>query len=173
LNELEITPQLKVSELLQAFPHLEEKVTAMTPSFRKLTNATIKKSIFGITSLSQAAKTGGLPLVDYINELRARVGQPPLDVDVDDGDASEPPVWFKTGAIVKSIDAGPMLERNEHPVALVLQEAAKLAEGEILELVTPFVPAPLIGQVEGAGCLSWTLSRSSDEFKSYFTPQNS
>ncbi len=172
MTGFEITPHVKVAELLQAFPQLEEKVVAMTPSFEKLSNPTIKETIFRMTSLSQAAKTGGKPLVDYINALRAEVGQPPLDVDVE-ADASEPPLWFKTGTIVKSIDARPMLERNEHPVALVLQEVENLAEGEILELITPFVPAPLISQVEERGCLSWTLSRSGDEFKNYFTPKTS
>ncbi len=169
MNGIEITPHVKVSELLDAFPQLEAKVVEMTPSFEKLTNPTIKKSIFSITSLSQAARTGGKPLAEYINALRTAVGQPPLDVNVQGDDASEPPLWFKTGTIVKSIDARPMLERNEHPVGLVLQEVENLAEGEILELITPFVPAPLISQVEDKGCLSWTLARSGDEFKNYFT----
>ncbi len=165
---MEITPNTKVYELLEAYPQLEETLIALAPPFEKLRNPFLKKTIARVTSLSQAAKVANLPAAELINRLRAEVGQPPLSVAVDAASSSEPPFWFKSGTIVKTIDARPMLERGEHPIGLVLQEVERLKEGEIVELITGFVPAPLIEKVEAKGFLSWTLHRSSGEFRNYF-----
>lgn len=168
---MEITPNTKVYELLEAYPQVEETLIALAPPFEKLRNPFLKKTIARVTSLSQAAKVANLPAAELINRLRAEVGQPPLQVTIGADSSNEPPFWFKSGTIVKTIDARPMLERGEHPIGLVLQEVETLKEGEILELITGFVPAPLIEKVEAKGCQCWTLQRGG-EFKNYFSKMN-
>lgn len=168
---MEITPNTKIFELLEAFPKLEERLIEWAPVFEKLRNPFLKKTIARVTSLSQAAKVANLAAAELVNRLRAEVGQAPLQIAMESSAAAEPPVWFKSGTIVKTIDARPMLERGEHPVGMVLQEVETLKEGEILELITGFVPAPLIEKVEAKGCRSWTLQRGG-EFKNYFCRKN-
>ncbi|MDZ7345449.1 MAG: DUF2249 domain-containing protein, partial [candidate division KSB1 bacterium] len=140
---------------------------SLAPAFEKLRNPFLRRTIARMTSLAQAAQGGNVPIADLVNRLREQAGQPPLRLESLSDQAAEPPLWFKTGTIVKSIDARPMLERGEHPISLVLQEVEKLQTSEILELITGFVPAPLIEKVETKGFHSWTLQRG-NEVKSYF-----
>ena len=166
---MEITPNSRISDVIDAFPQLKEKIIELAPPFKKLQNPFLMKTVASITSLSQAAKVGDIDLVQFVNSLRHEVGQAPLSIDASAEQANEPPVWFKTGTIVKSIDARPMLEAGEHPVGLVLQEVDQLGDGEILELITTSVPAPLVEKVQAKGFAAWTLMRSKEEFKSYFS----
>ncbi|MDZ7370175.1 MAG: DUF1858 domain-containing protein [candidate division KSB1 bacterium] len=164
---IEITPKTKISELLEAYPELESLLVSLAPAFEKLRNPFLRRTIARVTSLAQAAQVGNVPIADLVNRLREQTGQPPLRLESLSDQAAEPPLWFKTGTIVKTIDARPMLERGEHPIGLVLQEVEKLQTSEILELITGFVPAPLIEKVEAKGFQSWTLQRGG-EFKNYF-----
>ncbi|RPH98970.1 MAG: DUF1858 domain-containing protein [Calditrichaeota bacterium] len=171
MTKLEITPNTKIFELLQVHPQLEEKLIEWAPIFEKLRNPFLKRTIARVTSLNQAAQVSNMPVAELVNRLRAEVGQEPLRMNVEQKSSLEPPYWFKSGTIVRSIDARPMLERGEHPIGLVLQEVESLKEGEILELITGFVPAPLIEKVEAKGCHSWMLQRAG-EFKNYFCRKN-
>lgn len=166
---LEITPKTKIAEIIKAYPELKEKIVALAPQFEKLKNPFLMKTVAKMTSLAQAAKVGALDVTEFINALRAEVGQTPLNIESAGQDSDEPPLWFKTGTIVKTIDARPMLEQGEHPVGIVMQEVDNLANGEILELITPFVPAPIIDKVEDKGFAAWTLARSNEEYKNYFS----
>lgn len=165
---MDITPKSRIAEVIEAYPELKEKIISLAPPFQKLENPFLMKTIARVTSLSQAAKVGDIDLQMFVNTLRESVGQTPLNVETASRDSDEPPLWFKTGTIVKKIDARPMLEEGGHPVGLVLQQVDELGESEILELITPFVPAPLIEKVEAKGFASWTLERSKEEFKNYF-----
>ena len=165
---MDITPKSKIAEVIEAYPELKDKIIELAPPFKKLQNPFLLKTIARATSLSQAAKVGNIDLMQFVNTLRKSVGQAPLSIDAAEKNPDEPPLWFKTGTIVKTIDARPMLAEGEHPVGLVLQEVDDLKDDEILELITPFVPAPLIDKVEAKGFSSWTLERSKEVFKNYF-----
>jgi DUF438 domain-containing protein len=54
------------------------------------------------------------------------------------------PDWFKAENVVNSIDIREMLNRDEQPVHEVLSAIKKLGDNEILEIIAPFVPAPLL-----------------------------
>ncbi len=168
---LDITPKTKISDVLKAYPQLKEKIIALAPAFEKLRNPILLKTVARVTSLSQAAKVGDIPLADFVNALRQEVGQEPLETETVEQSSAEPPFWFKTGSIVKTIDARPMLERGEHPVGLVLEEIRHVDEGEILELITSFVPAPLIEKVQDKNFYAWTLQKDSEEFRTFFSPK--
>jgi uncharacterized protein (DUF2249 family) len=170
---MDITPKSRIAEVIEAYPELKDKIIELAPPFKKLQNPFLMKTIARVTSLSQAAKVGDIDLMHFVNTLRESVGQASLNIDASAKESDEPPLWFKTGTIVKTIDARPMLEEGEHPVGLVLQEVEHLTEGDILELITPFVPAPLIDKVVAKGFASWTLERSKEEFKNYFTQLSS
>ncbi len=167
----DITPKSKIADIIEAYPELKEIIIDMAPAFQKLQNPFLMKTVARVTSLAQAAKVGNLNVQNFVNTLRQRVGQAPLDINILDQKSDEPPLWFKTGTIVKTIDARLMLEQGEHPVGLVLQEIRHIEGGHILELITPFVPAPLIDKVKEQFFHAWTLQKSAEEFHSYFTPQ--
>jgi hypothetical protein len=81
---------------------------------------------------------------------------------------TSPPPWFASEKIWKSLNAIPMLAVGEHPKSLVLRDLEKMPRGMIYELVTPFVPVPLINAVCARGHLSWTREVSLGTFQTYF-----
>lgn len=166
---LDITPKSKIAEIIDVYPELKDKIIELAPPFKKLQNPFLMKTVARVTSLSQAAKVGDIDLTSFVNTLRQQVGQAPLNISTINNNSDEPPIWFKTGSIIKTIDARPMLENGEHPVGLVLEEIKHIGNGQILELITPFLPAPLIDKVEEKNFVAWTLQKSAEEFYNYFT----
>jgi DUF438 domain-containing protein len=62
-----------------------------------------------------------------------------------------PPAWAAASAATHTLDARPMLEAGEHPVGQIMGLLASLSGEEVLQLVTPFVPDPLIERAKGRG----------------------
>lgn len=61
----------------------------------------------------------------------------------------ERPAWAVAPAVRQTLDARPMLAAGEHPVGQVLAMLGTLEGEEVLQLLTPFVPEPLIDRVRG------------------------
>jgi len=80
-----ITPDMKVGELIEAYPHLEDVLIETVPAFKKLRNPVLRRTIAKITSLRHAAQVGGVSLGEIIGRLRSAAGQ---EVQwVEDGEA--------------------------------------------------------------------------------------
>lgn len=162
-----ITPRMKVYELLKYFPELEEPLIEFVPEFQKLRNPFLRKTITRVTSLEQAAKVGGLTVEKLINFLRLKSGQESISVKESE-EITEIPEWFSTAKISKVLDVRPVIESGDHPIALVLEESDKLLSGEILEVITPFYPAPLVDTIVGRGLKVYSEKLSPNFVKSYF-----
>lgn len=162
-----ITPRMKVYELLKQFPELEEPLIEFIPEFQKLRNPILRKTITRVTSLEQAAKVGGVTVEKLINFLRLKSGQESIEIK-EAVETTEIPEWFSTAKISKVLDVRPVIESGDHPIALVLEETDKLQSGQILELITPFYPAPLIDTIVGRGFKAHTEKLSSNFVKCYF-----
>ena len=174
----DITPETKVGALLDRFPELEDVFLSMSPHFAKLKNPVLRKTVAKVATLRQVAQLGNVPLADLINRLRTAVGLGEDSFGEGEGDAgagslSAVPNWFSAGAVVKSLDARPLISSGVHPVGQVMKDLALLGEGEIYELVTPFLPAPLIDTAKGKGYRSWSTKEASGLVKTYFTRQSS
>jgi hypothetical protein len=172
-TDFEITPETKIGAMLDRFPKLEPVLTEMAPSFKQLRNPVLRKTIARIASLSQVAAIGKVSLTDMINKLRAEAGIQEAfasDSAADAFSANKPP-WFAEDRIVTMLDARSMLEAGEHPVQRVLSECRDLKPGDIYELITPFLPAPLIEKAGDKGLLAWANEVSEGLFKAYFTPK--
>lgn len=167
-KKLVITPKTKVGELLDEYPQLEEVLISLVPTFEKLRNPVLRKTIARITSLQQAAKVGAIELDKLINILRKEIGQDMIDNSHStDIDSTEVPAWFSVKKISNSFDAREAIAAGQHPLEDVLRGANTLGEDEIFELITSFMPAPLIDKVIALGCFSWTKKEGS-VFYNYF-----
>jgi len=169
---LQITPQTKVGELLRTYPQLEELLIEVAPAFKKLRNPVLRRTVAKVTSLAQAARVGGVSVIELVKRLRQEVGQPELgdtiqDVDSDDATA-EPPPWYDEHKIKETLDARSMIDSGEQPIGIVLRDLDKLDDGQIYELITPFEPAPLIDKAKAGGILVWVKSVSPQESHTYF-----
>lgn len=171
MDKLIITPKTKIYDLLEAYPQLEDMLLASAPEFKKLKNPVLRKTITRITSIGQAAIIGGLNVEELVNRLRREVGQGNIGQLDDTGTRFNTvrPGWFNTEAVTARIDIREMLNRGEQPVHEVLAAIKKLSDHEILEIVAPFIPAPLLDKTLSLGCKHWLDKRSDVEFRVYFT----
>lgn len=165
-----ITPKTKISELLEAYPELEEVLISAAPQFRKLKNPLLRRTIARITTLSQAAIVGGLKVEELINTLRAGAGQSSLDhaESSDTNYVKEKPGWFSESLVTETMDVREMLNAGEHPVHDVLAAVRKLGESQILKVIFPFIPAPLIDKSLSMGFSHWIVTKGDEEYWVYF-----
>ena len=170
MEKLIITPKTKIFDLLEAYPDLEDVLITSAPEFKKLRNPVLRKTIARITSISQAAVIGNLNVEDLVNRLREKAGQSSLDQIEEAGHTYNTllPGWFNNNLIINTIDIREMLNRGEQPVHEVLSAAKKLTGDDILEIIAPFIPAPLIDKATGLGYAHWLDKRSGSEYRVYF-----
>jgi len=169
MEQLIITPRTKVYELLEAYPQLEDTLIEIAPVFKKLKNPVLRRTIARVTTLQQAAQVGQVPVHEMVNTLRQKVGLDRLEglEATASGNASKPS-WLIEDKIVKRLDARPVIEQGGHPLGEVLTGVGDLKPGEIYELVTPFLPAPLIERVVAQGFDNWSDKKAEDHFINYF-----
>jgi TusA-related sulfurtransferase len=170
-HDFPILPTTKIAALLDRYPQLEDVLIALAPPFQKLKNPLLRKSVAKVASLKQAAAVGGMSAGELVNKLRAAIGQPPISSDNSDESAayfSPRPEWFDPAKIVSSIDESKTAP-GKMPVVTVLQSAAHLNPGEILELVTSFLPAPGIEILKQKRYQVWSSQPAPDVIRTYIS----
>lgn len=170
MDKLIITPRTKIYDLLEAYPQLEDVLIDAAPPFRKLKNPVLRRTIARITTLGQAASIGGLRVEELVNRLRSEAGQSDMTAfeETVSGYNTEKPAWYSTEKIADTIDVRDMLNAGEHPVHEVLSAAKKLNEGEILKVIAPFVPVPLIEKAASLGYSHWVDEKGPEEIEVFF-----
>jgi TusA-related sulfurtransferase len=79
------------------------------------------------------------------------------------------PSWYDRVKIVKTIDIREMLNKGEQPVHEVISAIKSLNKGEILEVIAPFIPAPLIDKSMSLEYKHWLEKKSGTEYRVFFT----
>lgn len=171
--KLIISPKTKVGELLDAFPQLENVLLELSPSFAKLKNPVLRKTVARVASLQQAAMVGGLKVDDLVNRLRKEVGQAETTIETENTQylTTHPPAWFNPANIKERFDATPVINSGGSPIVDILEKTSKLSENEILELKTPFVPAPIIDMLKNKNFQTFSQKKEEEVF-TYFSKQN-
>ena len=170
MEKLIITPKTKVGELLEAYPELEETLIEMAPVFKKLKNPVLRRTIARVTTLQQASTVGNIPVHRLVNTLRQIVGQGELEgLESVTGKEQSKPSWFDEKNISKRLDARPIIEQGGHPLGEVLNDLKDFGQGQIYELRTPFVPAPMLERLMAQGFDVWTVKEGEESYVSYFT----
>lgn len=168
-ENINITPRTKLAELLNAYPQLEDVLIDLAPTFDKLKNPALRDTIARVTSIQQVASVGEIPVEVIVNKLRGVVGQAELeDMDGTGEHKGEEPEWFSTEKIAQSNDARESIASGGHPVSQVMADLQGFGEDQIYELVTPFLPAPLLDKVRDMGFQCWTKKENDSLFRSYF-----
>lgn len=182
-----ITPQTRVGPLLDRHPELEAVLVALSPAYAALRNPVLRRTVARVATLEQVARIGGLPpsrLVQTLREAAGLDGEVPvsessagaaavaLSPATSPGpDTAAAPAWFDRERIVSTLDAGPLIDSGEHPLAKVMADLATLQRGDIYELMAPFVPAPLIDRAMQKGFACWTRRDAEGIFHSFFSPE--
>ena len=166
---LDITPSVTVHSLLEAYPELEDVLIGIAPPFKKLRNPVLRRSIAKIATLRQASAVGRVPLDELIAQLRNAVGQPRSTEHYSDQEYfTERPAWFETERIRLSVDEAKLSNRDEMTLSPILRGAKNLQGGDIVELVTSFLPAPGIDVMKAKGYMVWVRREREDLIKTYF-----
>ena len=168
-SNIEINPSVTVHELLEAYPELEEVLIDIAPPFKKLKNPFLRRSVAKVATLKHIASVGGIPLDELITQIREAVGQPVISESYEDQDYfGEQPDWFSPDKIALSIDEDKVEDKDKMTLVIILKEAKNIKKGEIIELVTSFLPAPGIDILKSKGYSVWTRKESDDLIRSYF-----
>jgi uncharacterized protein (DUF2249 family) len=80
----------------------------------------------------------------------------------------ETPTWLLREQIKITLDARPLLASGEHPLERVLQEIATLSPGEIYEIITPFIPEPMIERITAMNFDVFVSQKGPAEVRTYF-----
>ncbi len=167
-----INPQMKVGDLLDQYPELEQTLIDIAPTFSKLKNPELRRTIVRVATLQQAALTGDVPVQDVINRLREAAGPVAgtfaADADAPgssqpESDASEPS-WLSGATERVEFDARPMLQSGAHPLQAVFAKLHDLPADAALDLITPFHPAPLVDAVQAKGWRTHSRQDAPDRF---------
>ena len=168
-RDIEITPAVTVHALLEAYPELEEVLIGIAPPFKKLKNPFLRKSVAKVATIKHISSVGGVPLDELIGKIREAVGQPEGVESYEDQDYfGAQPDWFTSDKISLSINEDKVEDKDRMTLTIILKEARNVRKGEIIELVTSFLPAPGIDILKSKGYLVWTRKEADDLIKSYF-----
>jgi hypothetical protein len=164
-----ITPDSRVGDLLDRWPHLEAVLIELSPHFRALKNPVLRRTVAKVATLRQVSKVGGVPLATLIDRLRAAAGLSSLAV-TEEGDTVETdrPDWAVPQAVTRTHDARAAIESGAHPLPKVMAELASLGDEDVYELVTPFVPAPLLELAREKGFASFSVDEGASLVRTYF-----
>lgn len=165
-TKLIISPKTKIGELIEAYPELENVLMSLSPLFEKLKNPILRKTVARVATIQQISVVGGIPVEKIVNLLRSEVGQETEDEEEDPGSAKsgETPSWFDEKNITIKYDASTVINSGGSPMSEVLQKSNSLKQGEILELSTPFIPAPVLDMLKKKNFLVWTVQNESGVF---------
>lgn len=78
------------------------------------------------------------------------------------------PEWVKNENIKISLDARPLLAQGIHPLEQVQKESAALNQGELFEIITPFLPSPMIEKMTALGFDAYTEAQEDSMFHTFF-----
>jgi len=147
----EITPDTKVGTLLDDFPELESVLMGLSPKFEKLKNPVLRKTVAKVATLRQVAKVGGVPLPRLINELRRGAGMDKIEVEENISVETTPPSWFTPETVAEIVDIRPAIDSGEQPISIVMEKLTAMKPGEIMKVIAPFEPAPLLDLAQQKG----------------------
>jgi Domain of unknown function (DUF1858)/Uncharacterized conserved protein (DUF2249) len=176
-----ITPEMKVGDVLDAYPALEATLIGLAPEFAKLRNPILRRTVAKVATLHQAARIGGLDVRELVRALRTAAGQPVEDAIAGPPLVSESevnripadavaatPAWLIERHLEPPIDADALLASGTHPLGIVRQRLAGLPPGRVLSLVSSFRPVPLIDALRQEGYAVHVVEDPPGTFTTHF-----
>ncbi len=169
VNKIDINPSTKVSELLDAYPELEETLIGIAPPFKKLKNPMLRKSVAKVATLKHISAVGGIPLNELIEKLQKATGQSVTVSSFEDENYyTDKPEWFAVEKITVSIEEEHLEDHDKMTLVAILEKAKDVKQGEIIELVTTCLPAPGIDTMRAKGYPVYAEKGEDGLTRSYF-----
>jgi hypothetical protein len=164
-----ITPDTKIGDFLEARPDLQEALIARVPEFAKLRNPILRRTVAKLATVDQAARVAGLSTAELVRFLRELTGEAAATPEAGvPSPAEEPrPAWANASSVRTTLDADALLAGGEHPLARTRRALLSLAPGEVMQLLSPFRPEPLLAQFRQEGFPCWCEAEASGRFRTW------
>jgi TusA-related sulfurtransferase len=153
MSAVVIGPEIKVGDLLDAYPEAEEVLIGIAPQFKALKNPVLRRTVARVATVEQAARVAGMSARELVRALRSALGADcgMLEDGPDSAEGSDDaPVWVRVDQEA-TIDAGALLDAGQTPIAIASKAISEMETGDVLVVAAPFQPAPLIDSLRGKG----------------------
>ena len=155
--------------MLETYPELEDVLIGIAAPFKKLKNPILRRSVAKVATIKHISSVGKVPLNELINRLRKAVGQTEILEQYDEENYFQPkPEWFSDDKISVSINESKLENKDRMTLTVIMKEAKNVKSGEIIELITTFLPAPGIDIMKSKGYSVWSVKSDDDIIRSYF-----
>ena len=165
--QFHITPQTKVMELIEKYPEIEDYLISIVPTFEKLKNPLLRKTIGKLATMEQAASVGEVTLPFLINALNEKLGLLSAEISTNDTDLSSEMI-LDDNKRISLLNADEIIKEGGKPVSVVLSGLNKLIDDQILQLNCSFHPAPLIDKAKEAGYVTKEVRNKDFSHSIYF-----
>ncbi len=156
---------MTVIDFLENYPELRIQLMEYAPELQDVQGTDLFNTIASAVTLQQLADNLEQPVLKIVSELRSRAGA--VTGVAFDSDATAP-VWFQSKLVRTTLDARELLANGGHPLMAVFEGMTKLSGGEIFELITPFLPEPLIERLRQEDYPGWSSCDEEGLFHNYF-----
>lgn len=163
---MQINSATKLNNLFKFHPGALDAIVSLNDKFQKLKNPLLRKIMAPRTTISMAAKIGGIPVDDFYGALM------PLGFTVNK-EVSEEIADEHIGSIPfvepqNIFDARPVLSSGADPLKPIMSLAASVKLGGAFCVINSFEPIPLVELLSKQGFESVTQKRGELEFHTYF-----
>lgn len=158
---LDINLQTKVAEMLTHYPELEEVLLELSPSFTKLKNPILRNTIARVATLKQISEIAGLNPGEMISTLRKSANLRPANINTTEHNSFTPqPEWVNENSVVETFDICPILDEGKNPMKQIIDKAESLSTEQILRIITPFIPSPIIDILRAKEYRCWSKEKN-------------
>jgi hypothetical protein len=164
-----ITPETKIGDFLAAHPDQQEALIARVPEFARLRNPILRRTVAKLATVEHAARMAGLPTAELVRFLRELAGEASggAETGAPVAPAEPRPAWAQSGAVRSTLDADALLTAGDHPLARVRRALLTLAPGEVMHLLSPFRPEPLLDQFRQEEVPCWCEQEPTGRFRTW------
>jgi uncharacterized protein (DUF2249 family) len=163
-----ITPDTKIGDFLAAHPDQQEALIARIPEFARLRNPVLRRTVAKLATVDHAARMAGLPTAELVRLLRELAGEAAGPVAEGTAPVEAPrPGWAQSRSVRSTLDADALMASGEHPLARVRRALRTLAPGEVVQLLSPFRPEPLLDQFRQEGTPCWCEAEGTGRFRTW------
>lgn len=143
---MKIDSQTKISDIIKADSRSIEAIASLSRPLEKLRNPLLRKIMASRVRVHEAAKMGGVTTEDFFSILKP-LGFTPEEKESEQEQTNLTyPDWLVNTApeAISVLDVRKMMDEGTEPLKVILASFKNVPEGQVLRLVTTFVPTPLI-----------------------------
>lgn len=157
--------------MLEVYPQLEDVLLSLSPSFAKLKNPVLRKTVARVASLRQVAEVGGIGIGEMISILRKAAGLDIYAIDATSkgNDQDIRPDWVNDENVSVVFDALQIIEEGGSPMKDILEKVKEIEAGGVMLLIAPFRPAPIIELLNSKGYQTWCESLEDNKVYTYIS----